>query len=178
MKVLNAVIMGRKTWESIPERFRPLKDRVNAVLSKTGFEGEGMVWKGEDRAFWAGSLDGAVKGLGDVNRGLLRVPQVGRVNEDGEEQANIKIGRVFVIGGSSLYEDALKREDTRNVLMTRVFGEWDCDVFFPVDVAQRAGWNRVDLDGFREWAGEEVPEGVVKEGDVEFEYQMYQKVGD
>ena len=28
----NAVVMGRKTWESIPERFRPLPGRINVVL--------------------------------------------------------------------------------------------------------------------------------------------------
>ena len=26
--------MGRKTFESIPEKFRPLKNRINIVLSK------------------------------------------------------------------------------------------------------------------------------------------------
>ena len=29
----NAVIMGRKTWESIPPKFRPLKERTNIVIT-------------------------------------------------------------------------------------------------------------------------------------------------
>ena len=32
-KKQNAVLMGRKTWESIPLNFRPLRNRNNMILS-------------------------------------------------------------------------------------------------------------------------------------------------
>lgn len=30
------VLMGRKTWESLPEKFRPLPNRVNVVITRQG----------------------------------------------------------------------------------------------------------------------------------------------
>ena len=38
----STVVMGRKTWESLPAAFRPLPGRENVVLSRApGFEAEG-----------------------------------------------------------------------------------------------------------------------------------------
>jgi len=38
------IIMGRKTWESLPERFRPLPGRTNIVVThQAGYEAPGAV---------------------------------------------------------------------------------------------------------------------------------------
>ncbi len=34
----HTVLMGRKTWESLPERFRPLPGRLNVILTRTPFD--------------------------------------------------------------------------------------------------------------------------------------------
>ena len=39
-----AVVMGRKTWDSLPERFRPLPGRTNIVITRqTGWQAPGAV---------------------------------------------------------------------------------------------------------------------------------------
>ena len=40
---LNTVIMGRKTWDSIPTKFRPLSNRTNIIISKTIKEAPGAI---------------------------------------------------------------------------------------------------------------------------------------
>lgn len=61
----NAVVMGRRTWESLPPRFRPLPGRLNVVLSR-GDAPEGaevardldaalaLAWARADRVFVIG----------------------------------------------------------------------------------------------------------------------------
>lgn len=62
------VIMGRRTWESLPERFRPLPGRLNIIVSRD----EGYVAKGAETvsSFDAAlslakrSTDGAISVIG------------------------------------------------------------------------------------------------------------------
>lgn len=76
------VIMGRKCWESIPEKFRPLPNRLNIVITRN----ESYV------------ADGAAT-LSDLT-GLLN-----RLRENDEDDD------VFVIGGSDIYKDSFKLAD-------------------------------------------------------------------
>ena len=55
----STVVMGRRTWESLPPRFRPLPGRRNVVLSTD------PKWTA-DGAVRAGDLDGALDADGDV----------------------------------------------------------------------------------------------------------------
>jgi dihydrofolate reductase len=55
------VVMGRKTWDSLPERFRPLPGRRNVVVTRNA----GWRAVGAERA---GSLDDALRLLDDAPR--------------------------------------------------------------------------------------------------------------
>jgi len=76
--------MGRKTWDSIPAKFRPLPNRLNIILSRGIVEG--------------GSNDenGMTEVHSDLELALLSVSK------------NPKVAEVFIIGGASVYEKALK----------------------------------------------------------------------
>jgi dihydrofolate reductase len=58
------VIMGRKTWDSLPPKFRPLPGRRNVVVTRQA----GWSAQGADRA---GSLDEAVALCGGAERALV-----------------------------------------------------------------------------------------------------------
>ena len=89
------------------------------------------------------------------------------------------VHRLFVIGGSSVYQEALALRYPRpslqadRILITRIYNpEFDCDVFFP-DVLDSAEWRKASHEEHSAWVGFEVPAGIQTEDGIEFEFQMW-----
>jgi len=94
---------------------------------------------------------------------------------------NTSIYRQFIIGGASVYKEALELDPTTTdasivdrILLTRVFSPEfeDCDVFFP-DFVSTSKWKQASHAELEEWVGFEVAEGEQDEGGVKYEFQMW-----
>lgn len=109
------VIMGRKTWESLPRR--PLPGRINLVLTRDGSYAEKSIARG---ALICERFDEAV--------------QIAR--EQAEEDG---VDEVCVIGGADLYALALPK--ARRIYLTEVNAEVAGDVTFPA--FDETGWTEV-----------------------------------
>jgi len=110
---LNAVIMGRRTWQSIPTKFRPLPGRINVILSRTGVED--MQKEVND----AGHADTYVQpSLYSALQFLSQSPSI-----------SSRLASVFIIGGSGVYKEALSSPLCHRVYLTRVLKEFECDTF-------------------------------------------------
>lgn len=163
---INAVLMGRKTWESIPLRLRPLRDRLNIVVTRSGGEGLRGRRDGGD-----GDGDVGIEGpfvVGSIADGLERV------RSSSSSSSAFEVDRVFVIGGASIYSQALEMDECKRVLLTRIQTEFECDTFFE---GLRGGeWKEADKKRLREFTGEgEEVEGMVREGEVEFEFCLFER---
>lgn len=181
---LNAVIMGRKTWLSIPPRFRPLPNRLNIVLSSTLSQSDLLLLSSRPSTTPHQQDDTphpvVASTLPDALTYLSSLPPT-------------SVANIFVIGGASVYAAALALPQTDRVLFTKVGGEWECDAFFPLDLegeeGRLLGWRLAGEGERRAWVGEEEKEegrlavavvdgeGRVKEGGVEYWFCMYLKEG-
>ena len=170
---VNAVIMGRKTWESIPPRFRPLKDRLNVVITRTPDEFRKKLGKEVDGGK-EGHVDGPIvsSSVGDA---------LVQISEGAGPSGDVHVERVFVIGGATIYEQALKLEQARRVLLTKIQQEYECDTFFSEDLGRasegggKKTWRkatRAEVEGF---TGEEINEDGVEEQGVRFDFCMYER---
>ena len=160
--------MGRKTWDSIPLKFRPLKGRANVIISRDKSVREtlsGLEGSGETKTMSAESLREAIQGLQRCF---------------GSKDSHVRLGRVFVIGGASIYEQAMAMECCDRILWTRIRKEFECDVHFPGggvlgEHEGMNGWQQKSKEELRQWCGEENVGMVQMEGDVEFEVQMWER---
>lgn len=78
-----AVIMGRKTWESLPERFRPLPGRRNIVLTRAaGYRADGAeVTDGLEAALALTGHLAAIIGGGEIYSAAMELATDLRITE-------------------------------------------------------------------------------------------------
>lgn len=95
------IITGRKNYETIPAKYRPLKDRVNIVVTRNkNYSAEVAVV--------AHSLNAAIK----------------LAHKAGEEE-------VFIIGGGEIYKEALEHKLIDRLYITEVHAHIEGDTRFP-----------------------------------------------
>ena len=107
------VVMGRKTWDSLPPRFRPLAGRANIVVTRDD------AWRA-DGARRAGSVDEAL---------AIAAGELGASDAAGDR-------RIWVIGGAELYRQTIDRAD--RIEVTRIDAEVGGDTVAP---AIDASWH-------------------------------------
>ena len=95
------VIMGRKNWDSIPDKYRPLPNRTNIVVTRR-------------KDF---SADGCVV-VNSIEAGL----EIAR--NAGDDEA-------FIIGGGQIYKLSLESNLVDTMYITWVHEKFDADTFFP-----------------------------------------------
>lgn len=104
----NGVIMGRKTWRSLPDAARPLPDRLNCVLSRSHQLGDLLVDHLEDGVLVANSFSEAITKL-----------------------MSQSCPRIFVIGGGEIFKFAIEDSRINHLYVTAVEGDFNCDTHFP-----------------------------------------------
>ncbi len=97
----NIVIMGRKTWESLPEKYRPLPGRINVVISSN-----------KDYP---------------LPQGVLSFISL----EASLAYAETKKGKVFMIGGAKIFAQTIDHAQCNELFLTKIDKDFSCDVFFP-----------------------------------------------
>ena len=95
------VIMGRKNYDSIPEKYRPLAKRTNVIVTrKANFEAPDCLV------------------VNSIEEGI----EAARCQGDEE---------VFIIGGGQIYKQALEDDLVDILYLTHVKESFDADVYFP-----------------------------------------------
>lgn len=161
---INAVVMGRKTWDSIPPKFRPLKGRVNVVVTRSvdAFKSQLPSKTQEQDDNFEGPLV-----AGSVSDALSQLQGAA---------LGAEVDKVMVIGGASIYSQALRLRETRHVLLTKIQQEYECDTFFGENL-EGDMWKKASESELKEFTGEDFVDGtVIEEKGIKFEFCLYERV--
>jgi len=104
---LNAVVMWKVTWESIPSKFRPFSNRINCILSRSITQ-ESINSKIDDFVLYFNSIDSCIDEL---------------LQKDNLES-------IFVIGWANIYNQFLSYPKLDEIYLTQIKWDHNCDVFF------------------------------------------------
>jgi len=102
---MNAVIMGRVTWLSIPSKYRPLSDRINCILTRS-IKNSDLWSEIDDFTLYFNSLDTCLSEL--------------------ETKENVE--NVFIIGWADLYNQVLNHPMLDKIYITKIKWDFECDV--------------------------------------------------
>ena len=95
------ILTGRKNYISIPQKFRPLPNRINIVLTRqTQFDEENCIV------------------LNSIEAGI----EYAKTHHESE---------LFIIGGGQIYQEALDKNLVDKMYVTHIDKEFDGDTFFP-----------------------------------------------
>jgi len=99
----NALIMWKKTWNSIPLKFKPLKNRINCILSRSSVKNNN-----NEFVIYSNSIDNLLYELNNKKN----------------------IENIFIIWWATIYKQFLLNNFLKRIYITRVFWDFWCDVFF------------------------------------------------
>lgn len=99
-----AVVMGRKTWESLP--IKPLPNRLNFVITSANMEN----YNPRPHGSYSGK-------------------NIPRIVKDIIEARYGGIDDIWIIGGAQLFESCIDIID--EIHLSRIEGDYGCDVFLP-----------------------------------------------
>ncbi|XP_068459478.1 zgc:153031 [Clinocottus analis] len=138
---MNMMVWGKLCWYSVPKLDFPLPNVLHAVLSTT------MKTVPDHANFLCRDLDSAAR--------LAAQPPLADLIET-----------IWIVGGTQVYEDALKHPWCDLVYLTDVMADFDCDVFFP----------EFDRGLFKEQEGfPDVPSGIQEENGIKYKFQVFKK---
>ena len=107
----NMVVMGHNTWKSIPTTHKPLKNRINIVLTR--------------------NTDVKLKHSIESNKDTFVKHNFDEIIEVSKLNLNYNISNIFIIGGETIYKMALETNLVSKIYVTEIYQDYECDTFFP-----------------------------------------------